>query len=97
MEPLLKLDLACGQHPREGYTGVDLCADEAPIKLDLLKFPWPWDDASVDALHCSHFLEHIPMVEIEGQDALFRFMDETWRILKPQGEFTIVYTLERTL
>ena len=48
----LKLDLACGQNPKEGFEGVDLYGDKAAHKVDLLKFPWPWADASVDELHC---------------------------------------------
>ena len=28
--------------------------------VDLLKFPWPWGDASVEEVHSSHFFEHVP-------------------------------------
>lgn len=65
--PLLKLDLASGQSPREGFEGVDLW-DGAKHKVDLLKFPWPWADNSVEELHCSHFIEHIPAREVESRD-----------------------------
>jgi predicted SAM-dependent methyltransferase len=98
----VKLDLACGQSPREGFEGVDLYAVGAKHKVDLFKFPWPWADNSVDELASSHFLEHIPMsylckkhghehVPCEGaQDLFFAFMDECYRILKPQGKMHIV-------
>ena len=52
----LKLDLGCGQNKQEGFTGVDLYAPWADVKLDLFKFPWPWKDGAVDEIHCSHAL-----------------------------------------
>lgn len=119
---MLKLDLGCGQSPRDGYEGVDLYGESAKHRVDLFKFPWPFENASVDAIHCSHFLEHVPAREIEerdliggigtagstdpsspmytggkmadpsflGQDMLFAFMDECWRILKPDCWMEIV-------
>lgn len=57
----VKLDLGAGENPREGFESVDKLAPNAKHKLDLLRFPWPWADSSVDELHCSHFIEHIPM------------------------------------
>lgn len=68
--PTLKLDLACGQSPREGFEGVDLLAPNAQHKVDLTKFPWPWADNSVLELHCSHYVEHIPCREVEERDVL---------------------------
>lgn len=67
-KPLVKLDLACGQTPREGFEGVDFYAPNAKHKVDLFKFPFPWATASVDELHCSHFLEHLPCREVEARD-----------------------------
>lgn len=64
----MKLDLAGGDTPREGYESVDLYAPEAKYRVDLFRFPYPWDDASVEALHCSHFVEHIPAREVEERD-----------------------------
>jgi len=79
----LKLDLGCGENKREGFTGVDLYA-EADMKVDLMKFPWPWDSESVEEIHCSHFFEHIP-----GPTRI-PFMDECHRILAPGGKITII-------
>lgn len=102
----LKLDLGCGQTPREGYTGVDKFAKQDGIQnVDLFRFPWPWADNSVDALFCSHFIEHIPMANwievtaeepgrhdlIEGTDLLIRFFNECYRILKPGAPFELVW------
>jgi len=118
--PAVKLDLGCGQNPREGYEGVDLYGDKAKHKVDLFKFPWKFADNSVDEIHASHFLEHVPSREVEerdlathgtsystsnpnggpamearreqflGQDMLFAFMDECYRILKFDGWIEIV-------
>lgn len=85
---VVKLDLACGQSPREGFTGVDIWSG-AEVSHDLLKFPWPFEDNSVDELHCSHFVEHIPHGS-GGKDLFFAFFDECWRILKPGGTMTVI-------
>lgn len=88
-----KLDLACGQAPREGFTGVDLHGDPE-LRVDLLRFPWPWGDDTVDELHCSHFVEHIPHWRPwfpDDNDGLNLFMDECWRVLKPGGTLQIIH------
>lgn len=86
---LVRLDLACGATPREGFKGVDLFAAGAE-KVDLLRTPWPWADNSIDELHCSHFLEHVPM-EMRGErDLLCALMDEAWRVLKHGAMFTVI-------
>ncbi len=80
---LLRLDLGAGQNKREGFLGVDLYA-ETDIKADLMKFPWPWKDESVEEVVSSHFFEHVPGA-IRGQ-----FMDELWRVLIPGGKATFI-------
>lgn len=91
---VVKLDLACGQVPKEGFTGVDIW-EGAQIQCNLFQFPYPFEDNSVDEIHCSHFIEHIPMeyVEINGKpkDMLFAFIDEVHRILKPGGKATLIF------
>ena len=118
--PAIKLDLGCGQNPKDGFEGVDLYGDKAKHKVDLFKFPWPFADNSVDEIFTSHLLEHVPSREVEerdlaahgtswstlnptggplmlarraqflGQDMLFAFIDECYRILKPDGWLEIV-------
>lgn len=92
-EPV-RLDLACGQNPKEGFLGVDLWNEKASVVTDLQVFPWPWENDSVDEIHSSHYIEHIPMdyVSHGGQkkDSLFAFFDECWRILKHDSVLTIV-------
>jgi len=102
LAPPVRLDLACGQSPREGFEGVDLYAPGRHA-VNLLRFPWPWGDRSVDELHCSHFVEHIPTVYVapdgstsdiprsaEDKDLFFAFFDECWRILKSGGVMTVI-------
>lgn len=86
----MKLDLAAGMNPREDFQPVDIerCSPET-IVCDLLMFPWPWETSSVDELHCSHFIEHIPMHEYSGKDWLVAFIDECYRVLKPGGLLTL--------
>jgi hypothetical protein len=78
-----KLDLGCGPEPREGHVGIDLNVP-GMTPVDLLSFPWPWGDSTVDEVWCSHFFEHVPG-KLRGQ-----WMDELWRILVPGGVATII-------
>ena len=107
----LRLDLACGQRPREGFEGVDLYACPG-VKhvVNLWQFPWPWESDSVAEIHCSHHVEHIPMayVAADGKtykavpdapgdlDLFLRFFDECYRILKPGGRMTVICPTARS-
>jgi hypothetical protein len=82
---LVKLDLACGDRKQEGFFGVDKYKTKSTDKvMDVLKFPWPWADNSVDEVYCSHFFEHIP--------GLIRpkFMEELYRVLKKGAKVTVI-------
>lgn len=70
---LLKLDIACGKRKKPGFTGVDIW-EGADIVADLEKFPWPFEDNSVDEIFCSHYIEHTP--------DLISFANELYRIMK---------------
>lgn len=93
----LKLDLGSGQTPAEGFEGVDYRAPNAKHKVDLWSGEkWPWADSSVDALHCSHTIEHIEKGNrhqtYSGQGNLFYFFfEECYRIIKPGGTFKLVW------
>jgi hypothetical protein len=101
----VKLNLACGDRAREGYTGVDIVkTTHTDVQHDLLTFPWPFESDSADAVYCSHFVEHIPMGETPslswvedgwahhspGKDLFFAFFDEMWRVMKVGAEATII-------
>ena len=87
----MKLDLACGNNKQEGFTGVDIIKEgtQAEIEQNLLIFPWPFDDNSIDEIFCSHFLEHIPHGD-GFNDPFFEFFNELWRISKPGARLTFV-------
>ena len=98
----LRLDLGCGQNCQPGFTGVDLYAPGVDVRCNLFDFPFRparicandgtisstgaplWKDNSVDEIFCSHFLEHVPRV------IRWHFMEECWRILKPDAVMRII-------
>ena len=78
-----KLDLACGNNKYDGFTGVDIVKEgtQADIIHDLNKYPWPFEDNSVDEIMCSHYIEHT--------ENLIKFMEEIYRILKVNSNLHI--------
>jgi hypothetical protein len=46
--------------------------------------PWPWEDASVEEAHSSHFVEHLT-----GQERIF-FFNELYRVLKKGAQAQII-------
>ena len=100
----MKLDLGCGKTPREGFEGVDLYAPEAKHRVDLFRMPWPFASDSVEEIHCSHFIEHVPMLYIapgeaptpaptseHSKDLLIAFFDEVYRVLQPEGRAQFIW------
>jgi predicted SAM-dependent methyltransferase len=73
---MLKLDIACGSKKQPGFTGVVIAPiPGVDVVHDLEQFPWPFQDDSVDEVHCAHYIEHTT--------DLIRFIDELHRIMKP--------------
>ena len=94
----LKLDLACGLVPKEGFVGVDNSPNldyhdrRKMIRHDLQRRPWPFRTNSVAEVWCSHYVEHTP--------DLIAFMDEIYRVLSIEGLATITapfYTSVRAI
>ena len=78
----MKLNLGAGDKPIDGYESIDLFPRTPGAKeVDLLQFPWPWEDESIDAIALHHVLEHFTNIE----DMIM----ELHRILKPGGELWI--------
>ncbi len=77
----LQLDIACGKNKKRGFTGVDIW-DGADIVANLEKFPWPFEDNSVDEIFCSHYIEHTP--------DLISFANELYRIMKVGARAEII-------
>ncbi len=84
----IRLDIGCGSNKQPGFIGMDYRPVEGvDIVQDLEEFPWKdLPDESVLVAIASHVLEHIN----PAKGTFIRFMDEVWRILKPEGEFAIV-------
>lgn len=80
----MKLDLGCGPNKREGFIGVDSIAFPGVDVVADLRKRWPWEDGSVDEVHCSHFIEHLTSVE------RCHFVNELYRVMKVGAPAKIV-------
>lgn len=81
----VKLDIGCGKNKQPGYIGIDAIAFEGvDVVMDVRK---KWDqyaDASVDEVHCSHFVEHLTNSE------RINFWNELHRVLKKGAQARII-------
>lgn len=80
----VRLDIGCGKNKIEGFLGVDAIAFEGVDVVADMREAWPWDDSSVDEVHCSHFLEHLT-----GEQRI-HFFNELYRVLKPGAQARII-------
>ena len=83
----IKLDLACGP-TKQGvdWVGLDRIAwPGVDIVWDLEKYPWPIPDECVLVCIASHIVEHIS----RENNGFFRFMDELWRVMRPEAQVAI--------
>ena len=74
---LICIDLGCGTHKAEGFTGVDVVAADGVDVIANLNGYFPFPDNSVDFIKAHDIIEHLP-------DRIHT-MNEIWRILKPDG------------
>lgn len=82
----IRLDLGCGEHKQPGFVGMDI--RELPgvdIVHDLEDIPWPLPNECVVTAVASHVVEHINPHKM----GFVRFMDEVWRVCKPDAKFCI--------
>ena len=74
----LKVHLGCGTKYKEGFVNVDVLDN---IKVDLIHnldiYPYPFKDNSASLIVANHIIEHL--------DNPMKFMNECYRILKPNG------------
>lgn len=74
----MKVELGCGRHKREGYTGIDIQPfPGVDIVADVRNIPLP--DECADEVYTSHVIEHFWWYEIKD------LLAEWIRILKPGG------------
>lgn len=95
---MIRLDLGCGPHPREGFIGVDIRDFGQDCIADLSMYPWrfhkaPPDlkieemrlaDNSIDEAFSAQFVEHL---DAAGR---INFVNELYRVLKPGAKAEII-------
>lgn len=80
----LRLDIGGGTAPMPRYVNVDPVHGDEGWRL-AMPARLPVDDATVDAIRCSHVMEHIPA----GAPRIDT-LNEYWRALRPRGTLTII-------
>jgi len=86
----LRLDLGCGPNKKEGFEGVDIRQflkegkDAVDTIVNLGDDKWPWEDATVDEVHCSHMVEHLTWPQ------RVHFFNELGRVLKKGAKAQII-------
>jgi hypothetical protein len=92
----IKLDIACGANKQgPDWIGLDIQAlPGVDIVHDLNRHPWPLPDECALTAIASHIAEHIPTVAWSDKRGTWypflEFMDEVWRVMKPDGQFAVV-------
>lgn len=83
---LIGLDIGCGQFKQEPIYGMPFLGMDqvrhpcVEIVHDVTVFPWPVPSHSIQIVKASHLWEHLE------PKFRFAFMDECWRIVRPQGQ-----------
>lgn len=82
---MIKLNMGCGSHLKEGYVNVDKYPP-ANVVCDLDKDGWPWVDGTIDEVLFHHSLEHM------GQqlDGFLHIMKELYRVCCNDAKINIV-------
>lgn len=80
----LRIDIGCGKNKKEGFIGVDQYAIPGVDVVCNMREGLPYDNDSVDEVHCSHFIEHL-----ERQERV-RFMNELYRVMKVGAKATLI-------
>lgn len=78
----LKLDIGCGKHKKEGYTGIDILDRGQEILWDI-RGGIPVPDDSVVEVRTSHFVEHLEVKDLK------KFFDELIRVCQNGCEILI--------
>lgn len=88
-QKVVKCDIGCGANKQgPDFIGVDYRKlPGVNIVHNLEDPPIPLPENSVDLAVASHVVEHIN----PAGGIFLRFMDDVWRILKPDGEFAMVF------
>ena len=81
----IKLNIGSGPNKMEGFISVDTIKFNDDIQVvDCGADIWPWEDNSVEEIHCSHMIEHLDSKQ------RIHFINECYRVMKPKGKVTII-------
>ena len=81
----IMLDIGCGANKQKGFVGMDKRKIEGVVDIvhDLEIFPYPIPDEKCLTIVGSHIVEHVkPWL-------MLSFMDELWRIMRPEGQLAL--------
>ena len=82
----VNIALGGGATAAKSFINVDMKPHpNVDIVHDLEDIPWPFPSNCANLLVASHLVEHINPVK----SGFIKFMNEAWRILKPDGQFMI--------
>ena len=82
----IQLDIGCGRARQPDWVGMDIQdLPNVDIVHDWNDIPWPLPDESCIRAMASHVIEHVP----PHNNGFINFMNEVWRVLKPDGRFAI--------
>ena len=91
----IRLDIGAGNNAQPGFVSMDI--QDLPgvdIVQDFNDIPWNMPDECCIQAIASHVIEHIPRVMYKADGKMhwmfLEFMDEVWRVLKPQAQFALV-------
>jgi len=87
---MLKLNLGCSDHRIPGYLGVDRCFGPGVDQVADLRFPWPWEESTIEEIVAHDVFEHIDNNDYRGQLGIVWAMNEAHRVLKPGGKLDLV-------
>jgi SAM-dependent methyltransferase len=83
---VISLDIGGSFEPQKNFIVIDnKDLPSVDIKWEYDKYPYPFPNESVDFIKCSRVLEHIS----RENHGVIHFMDEMWRMLKPECQITI--------
>ena len=81
----VKLNIGSGPNKMDGWISVDTIKFNDNIQQwNAGQEIWPYEDNSVDEVHCSHMIEHLTAPE------RIHFVNELYRVLKKGAKATII-------